>query len=62
MSFVLAVDAVPVVSMESARHSESVIILGLTEKGVSCAMVLSSVVLVQGCGTEIQMPQAIFGR
>lgn len=51
------------VSMEFALHSESVKIPGGIEKGVSSfAMAWSSVTLVQGSGTEIQMPLLIFGR
>ena len=53
MSFVLAVDVVPVAIMVCAPHLESVTILGLIEMDASYAMVLSSVILVQGCGTEM---------
>jgi hypothetical protein len=53
MSFVLVVDVVHVVSMGYVALSESVITLDPTERGVSCVMVLSSVRLARGCGTEM---------
>lgn len=57
----LVVDVV-VVKRVSALLSECVIILNHIVKGVSCAMVLLSVKLVQGFGTETQMPRATYGR
>ena len=42
-----------VVNMRCAQHSERVTTLDPTDRDASCAMVLSSVVLVRGCGTEM---------
>ena len=53
MSFAPAVDVVPAMTMVFVLLSDGVTIPGHTDRGVSCVMVLSSVQLAQGYGTEM---------